>query len=209
MTKKAKKKEIVVYFNRQRVVAPKKRMTEAELRGLFQVPYPTNRLYKETPGQASMDVLVKPGATVVLETGDRFYDLPPGTVGRLERRAVSNRRVQIGVVRVDSGQLLLCDPCYRQPENPRFRELNDSEMFGKRTWTGLHHQLRFDDGHAGLGIVFESGYGDGLYAVYATIDRGIGGQMRIKKVEIELITGGEQPSPGRKLPDICACGLAE
>ncbi|MGG4494443.1 hypothetical protein [Brevibacillus reuszeri] len=48
-------------------------------------------------------------------------------------------------------------------------------------------QLHFKMGHAGLGVAFHSGLGDGIYDVYATY-KDIGGWgKRIVKVEIELL----------------------
>jgi hypothetical protein len=80
MTEERKaRKEVVVFFNDQRIVAPKETWTGAELRDFFKVPS-QNRLYKEEPGKHP-DTLITPEMTVHLKNGDKFYDLPPGIKG--------------------------------------------------------------------------------------------------------------------------------
>ena len=86
----------------------------------------------------------------------------------------------IGVVGVDSGQVMICDPSYRNehieiaakaPQGyPPFDLGEDSESV----------QLYFRAGHAGAGVVSRSGYGDGIYPVYATIND----DGRVEKLEI-------------------------
>jgi hypothetical protein len=73
------REEVVIFFNDQRIVAPKKTWTGAELREFLKVP-PENRLYKEEPGKHP-DTLITPEMTVELKNGDKFYDLPPGIRG--------------------------------------------------------------------------------------------------------------------------------
>ena len=48
-------------------------------------------------------------------------------------------------------------------------------------------QLHFEKGHPGVGVVFSSGLGDGVYDVFATIKDVKGWGERITKVEIILI----------------------
>lgn len=74
-----KKEGVVVFFNKQRMVAPKETMTGAELREFFKVPT-ENKLFKEEPGKAA-DTVITPDMIVDLKNGDKFYDLPPGRVG--------------------------------------------------------------------------------------------------------------------------------
>lgn len=98
---------------------------------------------------------------------------------------------QIGVVGVDSGQVVICDPCYIDSEWE-----NEDVEFSKGkpaknnfsynaccqvTMNGDAGQLCYKLGHAGVGVVSTSGYGDGLYPVYATIDKESG---RIKELKI-------------------------
>lgn len=86
------------------------------------------------------------------------------------------RRVQIGKVGVDSGQLMVCDPCYIDSEWGS-DEFNYKTVCGK---TNPDAQLNYKMGHPGVAVAFDFGYGDGVYPVYATIN----GEGRIIKVEI-------------------------
>jgi hypothetical protein len=87
----------------------------------------------------------------------------------------------IGYVAVDSGQLLIADPCY-------LRDWKNGDYPG-----GNHYaracRISLDGGGtitiaglAGDGVVFPSGYGDGEYAVYGFLDS----KGRISKVEIDF-----------------------
>ncbi len=150
---------------------------------------------------------------------------------------------KIGVVAVDSGQLLICDPCYIDSEW-QYKEFLDIRRYidvegkvyeykkefcnyaeilptGKTPndhiadgdWTAVpvqekeallgdfsyagacettHSekeagQLHYRLGHAGAGVVFSSGLGDGVYDVYATYADFPGWGRRIVSVRIELI----------------------
>jgi hypothetical protein len=106
-----------------------------------------------------------------------------------------DKRIKIGLVGVDSGQLVICDPCYIDHDGGQ-SELNDYEyMIDKLAKTGDgdlnksddYLQLNYDIGHAGLGVLFRSGLGDGVYEVYATIGEVVGWGKRIKKVEVILV----------------------
>jgi len=74
------REEVVIFFNDEKIVAPKKTWTGAELREFLKVPA-QNRLYREVPGQRP-DELITPEMTVELKNGDKLYDLPPGIRGR-------------------------------------------------------------------------------------------------------------------------------
>lgn len=80
MSEPKKKEGVVVFFNKQKFVAPKEVMSGSELRQFFGVPA-ENKLYKEVPGEAHPDKLITPEMEVQLKNGDKFYDLPPGKVG--------------------------------------------------------------------------------------------------------------------------------
>jgi hypothetical protein len=95
---------------------------------------------------------------------------------------------QIGEIGVDAGLCWIGDPCYilhkKQPP----------KAIG-RSWDGFCDILRDDDqypvckqfcydlGHAGLGVVVSTGYGDGVYPVYAEFND----DGRIAKVWVEFI----------------------
>jgi hypothetical protein len=139
---------------------------------------------------------------------------------------------QIGVVGVDSGQVVICDPCYIDSEwvneelvptpaiiefpdgtkeeviclSKRWFELVDRVNSGELKITQengfanaknnfsypacaehtLHigyGQLNYKMGHAGIGVVASSGYGDGCYPCYATIVKKTG---RVKELRIRF-----------------------
>lgn len=104
---------------------------------------------------------------------------------------------EIGVVGVDSGQLILCDPCYlsRWINNEYDSEAKKNDFsYSRACQLTLSEeqggQLFFDAGHAGQAVAFSSGFGDGVYPVIATYKNyGTKDQpdIRIKKVEILLI----------------------
>lgn len=64
---------------------------------------------------------------------------------------------KIGEVSVDSGQLMIVDPCYTK-ELP----VDISTRYD------YHHAVQFPIEKA-TGVIFSSGYGDGRYEVYALI----------------------------------------
>jgi len=91
---------------------------------------------------------------------------------------------EIGIVGVDSGQILICDPCYIDSEWKKTK--NDDDIFNKKfdgefSYAGCCQatlkdkegdeggQLNFALGHAGAGVAMTSGFGDGGYPVIAKI----------------------------------------
>lgn len=94
---------------------------------------------------------------------------------------------QIGVVGVDSGTLLVGDPCYFLGDKWADKQYDEELVDGMK---GLSKQLKFDMGHDGKGVVFTAGFGDGVYEVWALIkDYGDdkGSDKRVKEVKIVLI----------------------
>lgn len=81
---------------------------------------------------------------------------------------------QIGVVGVDSGTLLLGDPCYWLDDKDYDKEICHPNFNRAR-------QVNYDLGHAGKGVIVSSGYGDGSYPVFATIQDG-----RVKEVTVKF-----------------------
>ena len=62
----------------------------------------------------------------------------------------------LGEVGVDSGALMISDPCYADMVS---KWLNGEEY-------SRDHQLNYPKGHAGLGVQAATAYGDGVYKVY-------------------------------------------
>ena len=147
-------------------------------------------------------------------------------------------RQQIGEVGVDSGQLVICDPCYIDSEwdieeftmDQRFKSActgkvytfgedfknfeqpmgdhdgqTPNELCASKNWVKLEPlpakkafsynacckattsnggtgQLKYKKGHDGVGVVFRSGYGDGVYPVYAEKNE----EGRVVRVTIEM-----------------------
>jgi hypothetical protein len=156
----------------------------------------------------------------------------------------SNKKELVGHVAVDSGQLMVCDPCYIDGEWKKTERLRvypvyiakDGRRFsfepagregvegmrggydvpipgvgipscliasgewkeeprpdasGEFSYQGacdvtlsneMFGQLKFSRGHAGAGVAFSSGYGDGYYPVYARRNN----EGRIIRVEIDM-----------------------
>lgn len=117
-----------------------------------------------------------------------------------------------GYAAVDSGQLMVCDPCYLSQwkgndlsDDYLTRESDDDsdDVEGQFSYEGVVRalvkapdstvQLRFDLGHDGVGVGFSSGWGDGNYPVYV-YKKDFGGNwaQRITKVEIIFIKDEEE-----------------
>jgi len=115
-----------------------------------------------------------------------------GVINVVDNKVTSNKslpgsgeRVKIGIVGVDSGQLMIMDPCYAIGDSG----FGTQEDYKKACEVShpVGGQLKYKMGHDGLGVVFSSGFGDGTYDVYATIkDCGTWGK-RVTKVEVILI----------------------
>jgi hypothetical protein len=105
-----------------------------------------------------------------------------------ERRS---KRIQIGVVGVDSARLVITDPSYIKSQWSA--ELID------RCWDLtppplLAGQLTYPAGHDGLGVVFVAGLGDGVYPVFAEYEDAGPFGRRIARVTVELL-----PRPGAQV----------
>lgn len=103
------------------------------------------------------------------------------------------RKVLLGQVGVDSGQLMVSDPCYVK----YFEDRDDGpQEFTKGdngySYTGACSTTLYEDDQGGelgngMGVVFSSGFGDGAYDVHAYLDEIDGWGERVVKVEITLI----------------------
>ncbi len=97
-------------------------------------------------------------------------------------------RKQIGEIGVDAGLCWIGDPCYILHHDPVPKTVG-------RDWDEfcdiLHEdgqyptckQFNYDLGHPGLGVVVSTGYGDGVYPVYAEFNE----DGRVAKVCVEFI----------------------
>jgi len=86
--------------------------------------------------------------------------------------------IKLGVAGVDSGQLLITDPCYINSEWKKNEDFEKLEQKGEFSYAGCCNktlskekggQLNFKMGHAGAGVVFSSGLGDGTYEVWGKV----------------------------------------
>ena len=97
---------------------------------------------------------------------------------------MSESRIRLGRVDVNSGQLVIIDPCYIDGD------LAEEDIYHQASAATEYEtggQLNHRGGAPGLAVAFSSGFGDGEYEVHATIrDFGVLGE-RVVKVEIDLI----------------------
>lgn len=96
------------------------------------------------------------------------------------------KRFLLGHVSVDSGQLILVDPCYLKEwkDGPFDLNFKPDNHYAECCLASLSVQgggQVFND----LAVCFSTGWGDGIYPIYATKEDG-----RIVKVQIEM--GGEE-----------------
>ena len=96
-----------------------------------------------------------------------------------------NRKL-IGRVAVDSGQLIITDPCYlTEWKDNDFKEDPNDRSY---SYSGASNTTCYDKDQAGNigssegeGLAVRSGYGDGLYPVYANYQDG-----RVRSVTIKF-----------------------
>lgn len=85
------------------------------------------------------------------------------------------KREKIGEVGVDSGQMLLGDPCYWM-KGEAYSKICDEDG-----------QINYEMGHPGKGVKVMSGYGDGTYDVFVTTNK----EGRVMKMEVIFIADDE------------------
>lgn len=88
--------------------------------------------------------------------------------------------IQLGFVGVDSGMLMIGDPCYLEGDNW------GSEDYDRLIDMDLCKQI-VSGTNAFKAVVFESGLGDGVYQVTAKVKEYAKLGRRIKEVRIKLI----------------------
>jgi hypothetical protein len=90
-------------------------------------------------------------------------------------------RKLIGHVGVDSGTLMIADPCYVTGDRWT-KDDYDKYVVCMDEYTQVNNKHG-----ASIATIFSSGFGDGVYGVYATYKNCGKWGKRIAKVEIELI----------------------
>ena len=103
-------------------------------------------------------------------------------------RVKVNIRKQIGEIGVDAGLCWIGDPCYILHANPKPKAIGkDWDAFCNILHEDDQYptckQFTYDLGHAGLGVVVSTGYGDGVYPVYAEFND----DGRVAKVWVDFI----------------------
>jgi hypothetical protein len=77
----------------------------------------------------------------------------------------------VGVVGVDSGQILIADPCYWIGDDTSEADYKKiCEALGYGATAILPYEDGFTKGRPGKGIAVHSGHGDGVYPVYVRRD---------------------------------------
>ena len=98
-----------------------------------------------------------------------------------------NQRKLIGEIGVDAGLCWIGDPCYVLHANPPPKTIgkNWQEFCDLLNAAGYPTALQFNYelGHPGLGVAVSTGYGDGVYTVFAEFTR----EGRVAYVTIEFI----------------------
>ena len=100
---------------------------------------------------------------------------------------MEDERVRLGDVGVDSGQLLVIDPCYLEDWDHQRSYPEACHVTGD----GTGGQFHYASGRPGLGVAFRSGFGDGVYLVWATVRDFGPWRRRVVRVEIDLL-GNEE-----------------
>ncbi|NCV44855.1 MAG: DUF4241 domain-containing protein [Actinobacteria bacterium] len=93
----------------------------------------------------------------------------------------------LGSFMVDSGQAMIGDPCYLDEWQAQYEDFNDyPNQKGKYSYLGAC-EATITNNHGvlaeGRGVVFSSGYGDGVYPVYAKFND----EGRVAQIVIDFI----------------------
>ena len=94
---------------------------------------------------------------------------------------------KIGMVAVDSGTLMIGDPCYLDGDGWTEKDYK-KYVCGMK---GDYEQVPFTKGHVGKALIFSSGLGDGCYEVFAKIKDIKDWGKRVTEVKIVLIEEDE------------------
>ncbi len=101
----------------------------------------------------------------------------------------------IGDIGIDAGLCWIGDPSYilhtKQPPKAIGRDWGEfCDLLHQGGQYPTCKQLHYDLGHAGLGVVVSTGYGDGVYPVFAACNA----EGRIAKVWVEFIGPDDEAS---------------
>ena len=105
---------------------------------------------------------------------------------------MKTEKVLLGYVAVDSGMLIVTDPCYLKMFNNNEGSIEKTPD-GEYSYLGCCKatlspdqggQLMFETGNDGAGVAFSTGVGDGYYPVYAEYVESWG--RRIGRITIEF-----------------------
>lgn len=96
--------------------------------------------------------------------------------------------VEVGEIGVDAGFVMVGDPCYvtMDGDEGKNHPVQNWPRFCKNLREDVT-QLNYRHGHAGLGVVVSSGYGDGMYPVYIQKNK----EGRVAKLVVEFIPEDE------------------
>ncbi len=97
-------------------------------------------------------------------------------------------RRQIGEIGVDAGLCWIGDPCYILHADPAPKAIGGDwgafcDLLHDDDQYPTCKQLNYDLGHPGLGVVVSTGYGDGVYPVFAEFND----EGRVARVCVEFI----------------------
>jgi len=108
---------------------------------------------------------------------------------------MTEKWVKVGEIGVDVGMVWIGDPCYilhkdgeQKPKAIGKNWLDFCNILNKlRSEKSCTegYQFNYDMGHAGLGVVVHSGWGDGTYDVMARIKDGRCAEIRVVFIEDE------------------------
>jgi len=112
------------------------------------------------------------------------YQIPKLTYSKQQLlKKMVNKWVFMGHVAADSGRLLIIDPC-------KMDLISDSEIHGICWDSGLAPIIQVDtpEGRPELGVIFDTGLGDGLYEVWGFVKKIPGIGIRIVEAKMEFIS---------------------
>ncbi len=94
---------------------------------------------------------------------------------------------KIGVIGVDAGLCWLGDPCYILGDADHKWDTWMDFVNTIKDGYPTTQQYNFNLGHAGLGVLVSTGWGDGVYPVFAEIEDG-----RVKSVTVDFDYDGDE-----------------